>query len=50
MSWGLGEPVYLETERYFSQSLEQSDATERYLCWLKDPSVNRFLEVRYQDL
>ena len=44
-----GESVSLETEHFFLRSLDNSDATERYLGWLKDPEVTRFIEVRLQE-
>jgi len=37
-----GEAVYLRL-------IEPSDCGERYLAWLLDPDVNRFLETRWTD-
>jgi ribosomal-protein-alanine N-acetyltransferase len=36
----VGSNVYLRL-------LEMSDCGERYLTWLRDPEVNRFLETRF---
>ena len=49
MIWEPSAPVTLETERYSLRSLDETDATERYLGWLKDPSVVRFLNASRQE-
>lgn len=42
----------LATERFYLRPLLPEDTIERYVGWLNDPEVNRFLEVRHtpQDL
>jgi RimJ/RimL family protein N-acetyltransferase/methionyl-tRNA formyltransferase len=37
----------LVTERLTLRSLSTADVGERYVGWLNDPLINRFLEVRY---
>lgn len=37
----------LESSRLILRGLCQSDLTERYVNWLNDPDVNRFLETRF---
>lgn len=39
--------VPITTERLVLRTLEEGDVTERYLGWLRDPAVNRYLEVRF---
>jgi [ribosomal protein S5]-alanine N-acetyltransferase len=34
-----GRPVFLETKRFSLRSLKPSDASERWMNWLKDPEV-----------
>ncbi len=38
----------LETERYRLRILTPADATPRYLGWLNDPQVTRYLESRHR--
>ena len=49
MDWTPGQAVSLETENYLLRSLAESDATDRYLGWLKDPEVTRFINVRLRE-
>ena len=49
MTWIPGHPVSLETENYRLRSLTEEDANERYLSWLNDTEVTRYLEVRFQN-
>lgn len=49
MIWKLGQTVEIETEHYRLRSLVESDATDRYLQWIKNPDVNQYLEVRLYD-
>lgn len=37
----------LRTDRLELRNLEPSDATARYVGWLNDPGITRFLEVRF---
>lgn len=37
----------IPSERLFFRSLTQSDVTEKYVGWLNDPGINRFLETRF---
>jgi RimJ/RimL family protein N-acetyltransferase len=46
MSWTPGEPVSLLTARFHLRSLNESDAGERYLGWLRDPEVMRYVNAR----
>ena len=39
----------LRTERLVLRSLDRNDATPRYLSWLRDIEVNRYLESRLAD-
>jgi ribosomal-protein-alanine N-acetyltransferase len=41
--------VDLKTKRFALRSLDGSHASERYVSWLNDPEVNRFLEVRHKN-
>src|SRR5579862_7812111 len=36
-------PVEIRTARFLLRELTERDATERYLKWLADPEVNRFI-------
>lgn len=38
----------LESSRLILRPLEHGDATQRYVDWLNDPAVNRYLETRHQ--
>ena len=46
MNWAAGSPVQLETPRFFLRSLTDADASERYLGWLRDPEVMRYVNAR----
>lgn len=37
----------LDTPRFRLRPLTATDVTERYVAWLNDPEVNRYLEVRF---
>jgi len=37
--------MQLQTENYVLRPLVETDATERYLNWLKDPEISRTLDV-----
>lgn len=39
--------VPITTERLVLRTLEEGDVTERYLGWLRDPAVSRYLELRF---
>src|SRR3954468_24973407 len=39
----------LQTPRLQLRSLTAEDATQRYLGWLTDPEVNRYLEARFAE-
>ncbi len=41
------QPVKLAGKRLYLRPLTLEDATDRYVGWLNDPEVNRFLEVRF---
>jgi len=41
----LADPIH--SERLTLRCLEESDVTARYLSWMMDPEVNRYLESRY---
>jgi ribosomal-protein-alanine N-acetyltransferase len=36
------------TERLVIRVLTEHDVTEKYVAWLNDPEINRFLEVKHQ--
>ncbi len=38
----------IKTERFELIPLTRSDVTERYVDWLNDPEINRYLEVRHE--
>ena len=40
--------VRLETRRYLLRTLDENDATERYLSWMRDPEVMRYLHARFE--
>lgn len=37
----------LETQRLFLRTLHADDVTDTYLSWLRDPEINRYLEIRF---
>src|SRR5512145_456926 len=37
----------LTTARLRLRTLMNADVTERYIAWLRDPDVNRYLELRF---
>ena len=37
----------LSSERLLFRTLTEHDVTERYVAWLNDPEVNRYLETRF---
>ncbi len=37
----------IDGPRLHLRSVRPSDATERYVSWLNDPEINRYLEVRF---
>ena len=37
----------LVSDSLILRKLEKNDASERYLSWLSDPDINRYLEVRF---
>jgi len=37
----------LFSERLFFKLLNEDDVTEKYISWLNDPEVNRYLEIRF---
>lgn len=39
----------LTTSRLLLRNLNSDDVGDRYLEWLRDPAVNRYLEVRFQE-
>lgn len=49
MSWAPGTPVLLETERFVLRSLRAQDATARYVSWLEDEEVMRFVNARFAE-
>lgn len=40
--------IVLNTDRFELRELGVDDVSQRYVDWLNDPQVNRFLEVRHQ--
>jgi len=42
----------IDAERLYLRTLTRSDCSDRYVAWLNDPQVNRYLETRFavQDL
>lgn len=43
-----GRPVVLETENFRLRTMTPEDATERYIGWLNNPEVNRYIEARHR--
>ena len=39
--------IELHSPRCLLRVLEESEVTERYVSWLNDPQINRFLEARF---
>ena len=35
-------------DKVFLREMEESDMSEDFICWLNDPAVNEFLEVRHK--
>lgn len=48
MIMDVNKPIKLDTENYYLRALDCMDATEKYLDWLRDPEVNKYLEARLQ--
>ena len=46
-SHSMRHPQPLRTERIELRNLEPAEVTSRYVDWLNDAAVNRFLEVRF---
>ena len=44
------DKIKLYGKRYFLETLLHEDVTERYVQWVNDHEVNRFLEVRFSKL
>ena len=44
------DKIKLYGKRYFLETLLSKDVTERYVQWVNDHEVNRFLEVRFSQL
>ena len=44
------DKIKLYGKRYFLETLLPEDVTERYVQWINDLEVNRFLEVRFSGL
>ncbi len=40
----------LETPRLILRTLHADDATDTYLSWLRDPEINRYLEIRFSEV
>jgi RimJ/RimL family protein N-acetyltransferase len=38
-------PVFLENSNYIVRTIERADLNERYLGWLNDPEISRYLEM-----
>lgn len=37
--------IILKTDKYILRTLDNSDATHNYLSWLRDPEINRTLDI-----
>lgn len=44
-----GDDITLPGESYWLRTLNEADVTERYVSWLRDAEVTRFLDVRFGD-
>ena len=42
MKWKPGQPLAMKSENYIIRSMRQSDLTERYQSWFKDPEVMEY--------
>lgn len=49
MTWEPGQSVKLETERFVLRSLTEHDVSERYVGWLRDPEVTRYMDARFKE-
>jgi len=43
-----GREIRLATARFRLRTLSAADVTPRYVAWVNDPAINRYLEVRWQ--
>ena len=39
------QPAFISGSKIYLRPLERSDLNERYLCWMNDPEVTRYLET-----
>ncbi|MEK9968857.1 MAG: GNAT family N-acetyltransferase [Ferrovibrio sp.] len=42
------KPIEIGTDHLLLRTLQMDDATDKYLGWLNDPEVNRYLETRWR--
>ena len=45
MSWQLGQPLCLETSRFFVRSMTPADVTNQFIAWTRDPEVIQTLNL-----
>lgn len=47
MSSAASDPPILRAARLYLRGVTEADATDRYVAWMADPEVTRFLETRF---
>jgi ribosomal-protein-alanine N-acetyltransferase len=50
VTWTVGSPVRLETERAVLRSLTVDDVGPVYVGWLRDPEVTRYMNARFDEV
>ncbi len=44
------EPAFINGKTLYLREVRESDVTDNYYCWMNDPQVTQYLEVRYTPL
>ncbi len=50
MSWQLGQPLCLETSRFFVRSMTPADVTNQFIAWTGDPEVIQTLNLPVREV
>ena len=50
MTWQLGQPLCLETQRYIVRSMTSADVSDRFIAWTRDPEVIQTLNLPLREV